>query len=468
MPSNTQPVSISGDGRVRCQIVHDDIPTDICSKEQNAEDCEGCHAPTRRCTACKKVRGIADAERGLCATCATAAGAISRTTSFDGTPDKAIAKVLDRVRTLAVSQTPDHENTPQAQSHESRESVLKPSPHLDDPLPLFHALMEHAALRGKEGIISAPISILMRRFHLLREEAVEALNLLAKEGYFDGKEPWEKLLLNRMTDIKAIEARLETPRGQQPYEPAAKKPMRQREAKPSPDSRGATHHKPKADQERKEVRPTTPKPDVITLPSSKPLATYGEIYEYLQSRSHEVRDERVIGGALPLLQIRFKLNPSLARESLEWLERHGCVERKDEWRSIRLLSPPTQGADDGPARIPSQATVRPKPPSKQPMLTAPHQPTPQGMVEQTTKLIAPVPVGSANWLSQSIALLEREVAPLRKKRDDLSQRIALLEAGLALLKKAETDLASAKDGADTSLADVAQLIRQLLSHLPQK
>lgn len=485
MPSNAQQTLASGDGKVRCRIIHDDIPTDLCSKEQSAEDCEGCRAPTRRCLGCKKVRGIADAERGLCSICAADAGQVQRSAIFEGTPAQALTTVLDRVRSLATGKNieprdalqetagpPEQAKTPATRPRPhggSQQSEPKPSPHLDDPPSLFRGLMEHAVLRGgEEGIINAPISILMSRFHLLRQEAVTALKILAQEGYFDGKDPWQTVLLNRTADIKAIKARVETTRAQHSPEPRSKTGAKPWEVKPSPDASSAFCPQPKSNHEREEVQPLTTLLSVASLPSSKPLATYGEIYAHLKSRSNEVRGERVVGGALPMLQIRFKLNPAQAKESLEQLEAKGCIQRKDEWRTIRLVSPPTEGTNDGPARVLSQTTTGPKPPSKQPAVAAPRQPTPQGTVERTTKVVAPIPVGGTNWLSQSIALLEREISPLRKKRDDLGQRIVLLEAGLTILKKAEADLTAAKDGADASLTEVAQLVRRLLSHLPQK
>ncbi len=683
MPSNTQPTMASGDGKVRCRIVHDDIPIDICSKEQNVEDCEGCRAPTRRCHACKKLRGIADAERGLCPACAADAGQVQRTAVFEGTPAHAITTVLDRVRSLAIGKKieprevspetaePDeienaerllhlicqHFNVglldllkqdrhPQlalarhlamyllkskfgfsfpaigkllggrdhttvmhgvqkierdrgkdpavkgtlealegklqnhserldlqaalkelprqdetndveavlhqtfieatkllagreaeilylrygldgsppitfeevasrygvsrqraeqieqvsftklrrhgiaaetiaelkrlsslrrvhqtvsgqpGESEQSRKTVIRSSPHLDDPASLYRAIIEHANQQGSDAwIVSAPVPILMRRFHLLRDEAHQALSSLARQGYLEGELPWSSVTLLKQEGIEAAKALIANPRAQHTLELQKKASEKPREAAPSPVASVVFHPQPKPDHERKETKPLTIPLTVASLPSSKPLATYGEIYAHLQARSNEVRGERVVGGALPMLQIRFKLNPAQAKESLEQLEAKGCIQRKDEWRTIRLISPPTEGMDDGPARVASQTGITRKPPGKQPTVTQ-RQPTPQGTVERTTKIVAPAPAVGANWLSQSIALLEREIAPLRKKRDDLGQRIALLEAGLTLLKKAEADLTAAKDGADASIAEVVQLIRRLLSHLP--
>ncbi|TAL19604.1 sigma-70 family RNA polymerase sigma factor [Patescibacteria group bacterium] len=59
---------------VFCQIAEGDVSEDFCSREQGKPECQGCVAPTRRCTACKKSGHLVEPRLGLCAVCQRAKG----------------------------------------------------------------------------------------------------------------------------------------------------------------------------------------------------------------------------------------------------------------------------------------------------------------------------------------------------------------------------------------------------------
>ncbi len=466
MPSNA--IQTSGDGKVRCRMINDEVPIHICESEQGAYECEGCNAPTRRCTKCGKTRGIADAERGLCEFCAKEAGIAPRTAVFEGTPDKALSNVLERVRYVASSSQAVESQilrNKQTETIPSAPSITK------DPAALFQTLMEHAEERDGSWMIRAPAVILMRRFHLLRQEAADVLSALAKKQFLRGESPWDEVVLIKTEDVEAIRQKLDHPRAQ--YKDDA--PQRRRRV--VPQVRAATSPTPS-----KQVKPVC-KPDpanvtaqadlLANLPSMRPIATYGEIYAHLVSRSNEVRGERLVGGAVPMLQIRFKLSAVQSTEALEWLVSQKHLQQKDGWRTIALVSKEVV-TDEGPARQQSQTSHAVRSGgvhrSSTGNATTSHKAERSDAVKPVSQsapsaISATSSAEGADSLDGALVELERTLPVLRKKRDDLAVHVAQLEVAYQTLKALQNQLAQAQQLADSSLSEAVHAAQSLLSFL---
>ncbi|MFA6161471.1 MAG: hypothetical protein WC766_04850 [Patescibacteria group bacterium] len=422
-------------------MVNDEIPVQICVEEQTADGCKGCASVTRRCTACEKTRGIADSEQGLCETCSNKAGGVrQRTLTFKGTPDQAISNVLDRVRDVAeAEQLPARPTT----STQQQSAALASPKFIKDPVALYPILMEHGNLRHGIWKVGSPVTILMRRFHLLRHEATKVLTVLTEKKLIHGAAPWSEVELIKTEGIEIQQAKITNPRAAPKNEQTKRRVVtRQPVASQAP------------------VAATTTQ-SFEALPSMRPVATYSEIYAFLISKSNLVRDERLVGGAVPALQIRFKLNPAQAIESLEWLVTGRYVQQKDAWRTIVLCAERVESSD-GPSRLEQTGKHRPRSGRPIPVRTQTSLPAVQPRVTAVIEANLATSALSPSVLETAMQELERKLPALRKQRDELAQQVAQLEALRALLT-----LMREKPGEPTpvSQADVLATAQSLLSIL---
>jgi hypothetical protein len=331
------------------------------------------------------------------------------------------------------------------------ESTIATPPVLKDPEALLRILTEHATEHEGVSRIRAPMQILIRRMHLLRHEAESALSALVETKRLQGAAPWEEVILLKMDGVE------ETRGGK---------------GKPHEQSKAENLQRRRVPAAALEVRPDGAKSDsadvntslVARLPSLRPLATYGQIYAHLLSRSSNVRGERLVGGAIPALQIRFKLNPAQATESLEWLLVHGHVQQKDVWRTLILLSKEVV-SDDGPLR-PQQPSASSRPtgkhiPSRTSGVTHPQKPATTAPSTRKTVTMAGG-VGSRE-IEEAIAQLDRALPALREKRDEAAQQIAQLETALALLHAAHKQWAGCEQGTGSAAVAAAQAALAILA-----
>ncbi len=459
MPSNT--AQKTGDGKVRCRMVNDEIPTYVCEQEQGVPECRGCTSPNRRCTKCGKTRGIVNAADGLCETCTRADGnPATRTVVFEGTPDLAISSVLDRVRDIADSD-PLPMKTP---GSAPQQTVVLPSPKFaNDPVALYPILMEHGNERDGIWKVSSPIAILMKRFHLLRHEATRVLSALAEKKLLRGETPWNEVILIKTDGIEEIRAKIDRPRADSTKGSSRGKPS----AGPT-----AAATVPNLSRDTAQAKPLGGEVvnGIAELPSMQPIATYGELHTYLVTRSHDVRGERLVGGAVPALQIRFKLSAAQALESLGWLLANGHVQQKDGWRTIVLLSSKVESSE-GPAK-PQPTEGRNPHRGGWSRSTTPQRPSPAPTMASSP---APTPISedtmgatSAEFprtLEAAIAELEHALPSLRKQRDELAQHVAQLEASCIALKAMHGQLGQTQQMANASLTDAVRAAQSLLSLL---
>ncbi len=578
-------------GKVRCRMINDFIPVDICRSEQGADECAGCSAPTRRCAKCGKDECIADAERGLCSVCAEGIGFVPRNQTFEGTPDVAMGRVIDRVRVLARGPEANAEGS--TQTMERGAGVLPERPLLDgagrvmsavctyygiEPAELFkqdrhkgvafarqmamylcrkrldgsfpeigrvfggrdhttvmHAveniddllktdprirqelasiegiigssgdaidprdflaplkrpeetqasegvgksgpeprlelhdsprlrnvatlsrlLMEHGVERDGVWSVTSPVAILMSRAHLMRAEAHRALASLVADGHLQGSEPWSQVTLLKTEGIEDLQEKLKSPGAKPrdattPYHRRAK--TRAETLKPRISSAG---------RRRMTSGSSTSAVDLAQLPSARPIVTYGEMFAHLLMRAHDVHGEKLVGGALPMLQIRFKLSANQSTAALEWFVASGHVQQKDGWRTIILVSSQVQSMD-GPMRPSAPGSARNRHTPARPVMraAAPNAPT----ITAGTKIHASVTLGGTGTLASVVAELERVLPELRKKRDDLAMHVAQLEMAYNTLKALSGSLAQAQELADTSLAEATRMAQELLSSL---
>lgn len=426
MPSSAQ----QSDGNmVCCRMVNGELPASVCKREQGAPECKGCIVSSRRCTACGKTRGIADAERGWCEHCLKQRGElIPRVAAFEGPPDKALEDVLARVRTVGGGNF-------RGRTAAVDDAFPCPPSMKKDLVKFYPVLMEHGEEHDGTWSVSMPVQILVRRMHLLREEAALVLTKLAAKGKLSGAAPWDEVTLIDTDDIDEIKAKLDNPRAQSQEDKVPRRKhsgAAQNASLPTP----ATSVTPRI--------PTKLAAPLSTadLPSMKPLATYAELFAHLISRSSEVRGERLMGGALPALQIRFKLTTDQAKESLEWLQTNGHLLQKDGWRTIALLSTKVE-SDDGPRKPQATDEWQRRSPGGIKSSTSRTARSAERIAQSEASggravSVAKAPVELPYSFADTLNEVENILPSLREQRDTLALQIAKLE-GLCLGLRAAGD-----------------------------
>lgn len=422
MPSES--VMVASD-TVWCRMVNDKLPLQMCDEEQNSKACRGCTAASRRCMACGVARGITDAENGWCEQCAAKGGSVERGLAFEETTDRAITRALDRVRLIAAPKTTaGKEPSLSLQTtvdQPRRRMEIGASPAAQNPTGVFPLLMEHGEERDGTWSVQAPLTILVRRGHLLPDEAATVLAKLVELEYVTGAAPWDRITLVKTDGIAKIMDRLHGPRTQNKDQSDHAKRL---------FGRTASHRAVRSDQ----IAPS----DALLagLPSARPVATYGEIYADLLKRSYDIKGERVIGGARPSLQIRFKLSQEQALETLKWFEANGHVRQKDEWRTIVLVSDAVESTE-GPARNAKQGgklVMAPRP-------SAPPASTSTPPVRKSENPVSRPTVVSGGSSGATIARVEQALAEQRRQRQAIDANITKLEAMAAELKRVERSAA---------------------------
>lgn len=439
--------------KVFCKIINDQMPIAVCQVEQGTSECNGCAAKSRRCMNCKGKKGIASPQRGLCESCLRAEERASKPL-LEGEPEQAVVKALDRVRAFGSLGTGLPVATKQWKSKESGEPRAL-SPFLQKPGILYRVLLEHALVRNKKTIVNEPARVLMHRFHLLRDEAVKAIEILCKEGYVQGEEPWKSILLLKPDESLSVD---DGEGSGSEAMPKVRADVRVRPPMPLPKSHlGQAEVLPKMSVSV--VKPLTQNPT--------PLYYYRDLYEHLISRSNPLRGEQLVGGALPMLQIRFKLSATQARQAIEWLEANGHLQQKDQWRTIVLLSTSISSDEGLMANVVARKATHE---SRAPQLTGKVDvpPTTQTALQQggvnPTVTTRDMRMPRAIY-TELVANLESTLVSLRVKRDSLNSQVAQLEAGLIALKSFQGQIDATTAVADESLAEAIQAVQKLFSAL---
>lgn len=428
---------------VRCRMVGEDIDAALCDAEQRPRDCRGCTAPTRRCARCKKARGIADPEAGLCPHCADPRTADTANRGQEGPAD--FEDVLDRLYDIA--ETPKEEQATKAPSSPASNDEPLPSPLLKNPSALFPALMEHGEERAGRWVVRLPATILMNRFHLLRPEAVGVLRTLKKQGHLEGAEPWDEATLLTTEGIEELKARIATARW-------SAEDIRDRIAKNIGTSKAAPQASAAAQWKRPQggtpaqpsaMTPALPSPakprearaEMVSILEAKATKLLEDAHAYLWQQSREIGGSRHISGAIPLLQLRFKGGAQHAVEILEGLERKKLLEKTDGWRSVRILPPAAASTDPAPPK---------------PQVPAPPPPPPSSAPPEPPRIPMPAPAPAAAAVQDRATAKRTREDPQREgairvlrthvRRGHVEDPIAILVDELAVPERRASDLVS--------------------------
>jgi len=304
---------------VHCLMVREHIPASLCEAEQRPDACRGCTSATRRCAKCGMQNGIAEAATGLCGKCLAAEGTGINTTDELETISS-FEDALEKVSKVGRLRMP----IPQTQTKVRSQVQIGTSPLLQDPAPLYRLLMQHATGHCDTWTARAPVTILMRRAHLLRTECHEALSRLAADDFLTGKSPWDVVTLLKTEGLEELKAEMETVTARTGRMPASRS-RRQQSASTTPPARpsivsggwGARRHP--------------------GLESHRGKVTHREIAEFLKGRAVRVNEERLVPGVVPTLQMQFHLRAPDVIAILTELEKCGFLGQKDAWRTIAIL-----------------------------------------------------------------------------------------------------------------------------------
>lgn len=467
MPKSTQKQAV--EQTVPCRLIGGDIPVDLCAREQQSDACHGCSSPTRRCLGCGKTRGIADAKAGFCPHCLAKQEGRSQPETEELT-DVSLETVLDRVQSIANSRS-----DVQSKSVTSAKQLvsMQSSPLVETPELLYELLLEHATEKDDIWVMQAPLVVLQRRKHLLPNECRQILEGLRKKRFIQGSEPWMTITLIKTEKIVEVKERLE--QSQTRADPNAKKQRGRRSSYVPPLAQVQQSARKTAAaqsvQQRRVAMPSEasiPTIPVEVTPSVRYIQngpTYKSLYERLMGKSHMVGTERLIGGALAMLQIHFKLSVAETRSALEWFVEQGHVAQKDGWRTVVLKSESVESSDS--PRPPTQQVMRlvsssaASRESKKPVLPSNIRRilTPKTAVEESRK-------ESDFPLDEMITQLEHDLPLLREHRDAMVQRVSALE--LALLSMQALKQGGSADIKRESLIEATRVASNLLSALHKK
>ncbi len=301
---------------VFCQLADAEIPVSVCSEEQGGAGCIGCRASSRRCVKCRVTAVIVDAKEGLCATCLERAKKKEPEVK-PGLPGGSIVEALeDLTDELELIGTEGDVEALEAananalaEDHDPESVFHRPKIMRQDQM-LLAILCEHIQMRDEKNTVAAPIAILGARARLIPYEAEEVLRkLVAKGQIVQTDEAWSNIEI-LVDDIPKLFEALRV-------------------------SSGGKHGRKGGPKLR--ILSTGAKSDVEAL-----LPTIGEIYGMLFARHMMLDNEKVVSGAVPLLQLSFKTGAAIVIQFLEKLRDEGMIAQRDGWRSIILLTDVTE------------------------------------------------------------------------------------------------------------------------------
>lgn len=332
-----------------CQMAMTMIPAPVCESEQGKPECSGCKAPTRRCTRCGCVRNLTDIMTGLCAECAGSNTSQPRETISADEKIEGTLEVLQRV-VESSSQTTLQEGE-MMESHRGRtpQTTLAPSRLLEDVDALFLAFIEHREEAASGGWqIRNPRDVMRVRFFLTPDEITTALTSLRERKLIEGNEPWTAVKLLGEFDRPNHEA----------Y--SARKNIRS-----GARTQIAGPHRPRRDSSAMpEMMESVPvvRPLVSPPAARQNLPDAARVFDFLVERSTLIAGERVMRGAVPLLQMRFRVSPVAIVAVLERLVQEGRLVQRDEWRTLVIPAAGTSQANAEPEAPRPPAPVEEKPP----------------------------------------------------------------------------------------------------------
>lgn len=439
--------------KIHCKMVQTSISAELCSAEQGTSECAGCSASTRRCSVCSKLRGITDPVKGICSHCVEKSEKRHLKGDFsDKVSDHLSERPLDRVRRLGELQFVVDEGEA---GQKSARSQAKPTLVSRGAESVYALLIEHRQQKGGVWLVLAPLTVLKRRLHLTQEEALQILKQLVDLEMIKGDEHWEKGILlkceifgNQEPDYTAYTRRRDL-RSQTESIGVRTKASANKVASTAA-KRTRTINPARSESDRAlPVQSISSAEPVTVRRGSVPSHYYRDLYDYIVSRSSLFKDERLVGGAIPMLQIRFKLSAVQAKQALSWFEENGHLRQKDQWRTVVLVSS-TILSEEG-----LMSGRLPKPAQRDNPSVSPKVKEHPSAVEEAFP----------STLNDIILEIETALVSLRKKRDDIGTQVAQLEESLMLIKTCCHRLNEDERIDDASLKEVVRAVQKLFSSM---
>lgn len=312
---------------------------------------------------------------------------------------------------------------------------------------LFGLLCEHVLLTPTGmRVVKAPLTTLQARGHLIYDEALSALEQLQARGLIVGDSHWT--LAEVIPEVAIPEFRRYSSRG--------------------PNSRGGS-----VDGDGEGIQAESMVGQPATLPRERAWVTrrtrhvhpqqaersttvrrragnalcrltYRQVSAALAARASVVSGEQVIRGAVPLLEMSFKINASDATRVLEKLKEQGYITQKDGWRVILLGqnradrdAPVLAANESAPAVEPARPVQLTMVPGGAPVLTGLEMSASKHAILDT----------AINWI-------ERQLPQLRQALGEAHSRLGKLEQALVILKQA-------RDGHEQTAVAVNQAIAEM-------
>lgn len=191
--------------------------------------------------------------------------------------------------------------------------------------------------------------------------------------------------------------------------------------------------------------------------------TYSDIYQFLILRSSKTGEERIVRGAVPLLQMEIKVGPNEAIRILQRLLDDGHIARRDDRWTIILLKDKIDN-DEFVYQSPVltqlailQGGRQIAPPKPQTILPIRQLPIPCLAPKEDAPIL--------DAIDAAIAQLTNLLPSLRQARDEVNQQVAALEANLMALTALRGQYQNAEASAKQLLQDTGTAVAQLLATL---
>lgn len=292
---------------VKCQIAEGFIAVALCYQEQGTSACMGCTAVTRRCPDCKRAGNMGEVKEGVCNDCLRklkSKAGDARPSLPGGNVADALEITLDGLEDIAYGDV--------LALHPGSESVTDGSTELDTgSLKTSRRALDVGFLLASLGpfiveksdgsrLVTAARAVLMEQARLMPKEADRAIDLLVSRGLTERSGESDLLIL--VAEIPKLMA-----------DPSVSGSLGTRTLAP--------------------LKLTGRVGDA----KGRQVPTVEEIYSVLEGRHRVVADERLVSGAVPILQLELQVGAPVAIRMLERLQEETLVKPKDGWRTLVLL-----------------------------------------------------------------------------------------------------------------------------------
>jgi hypothetical protein len=318
---------------VHCHIAQCLIPKGVCLAEQG-RNCRGCKAPTRLCLSCRQLNTIVDAVEGLCKNCSSDIFLHQDQVGLEEL-EACVTRSLawmKKVHGLNGSS----EIRPPAASPQVKEDVIRLNLQNED-LEYYAKLLLQHALPQEDGalLVLEPVRTLAARIfdpevkrssHPSEFSVSQCVSIVNEIAQAYGA----TIHANGDRSILVIPASyvLERDLNQKPEHSIS-----------APKKALIPPHEEVAQADSLQGRK---KPPVV---KSKPSDT--RIILLLAEEAVCVAEERIVRGAIPLIQTRLLVGARFARDAVERLEREGHILRKQGFACIALTDKPRPPEPEG-------------------------------------------------------------------------------------------------------------------------